>query len=70
MTKILAPLFVLFAGALAYSAMAPSAVAHSAAPVQTVPAQPASGSAMPAPQEPLDTTEITPVESAGAARGD
>jgi len=66
MTKILAPalvaiLAVALAGALAVHAMPPAVVAGS------TPVQPSYESAMPAPQEPFDTTVITAVETVGAS---
>lgn len=65
MTKILAAaLFAVLAVTLAVHAT-PSVVAVSSAPVQ-----PSFDIAMPAPQEPLDATVITPVETVGASRTD
>ncbi|MEP7100893.1 MAG: hypothetical protein ABI781_10310 [Burkholderiales bacterium] len=63
MTKIFAAaLFAILAGTLAVHAMPPEAVANSA------PVQPSFDIAMPAPQEPFDTTVITAVETVGASR--
>ncbi|MBC7832932.1 MAG: hypothetical protein H7Y62_13050 [Hyphomicrobium sp.] len=63
MTKIFAAaLLAILAGALVVHAMPPEAVASS------TPVQPSFDIAMPAPQEPFDTTEITAVETVGASR--
>ncbi len=63
MTRILfAALFAMLAGCVAVDAPPPAAVAGTA----TVP--PSFDVAMPAPQEPLDTTTITAVETVGASR--
>ncbi|MEO8059845.1 MAG: hypothetical protein ABI671_16145 [Burkholderiales bacterium] len=63
MTKILATvLFAVLAGTLAVHAMPPAIAAKSA------PVQPSFDIVMPAPHEPFDQTEITPVETVGASR--
>jgi hypothetical protein len=65
MTKLLAAaLFVMIAFSIAVSAV-PAATAANERPVP-----PSFDVAMPAPQEPFDTTPITPIESAGAARAE
>ena len=65
MTKILAlALFAILAGCVAVEALPPAAVAGN------TPVPPSFDIAMPAPQEPLDTTVITAVETVGAARNE
>lgn len=66
MTRFLANiLFLVFIGVLAGHAASPDAVARS------LPVQPSFDvAAMPAPAAPFDTTEITAVETVGAARNE
>jgi hypothetical protein len=69
-TQVLTVLAVV-GSVLLFEALEPDgAVAAAQAPAEASPAFAAPGVAWPAPQEPLDTTPITPVESAGAPMHD